>query len=178
MLTQPYVVLDFETTGLKAHDRVIEIAALRVDGPRVTQFQTLCHPGMALPPYITELTGITDADLEGAPPTTEAIRRLMGEILYDQPLLIAHNATFDHRFLDQELALAGLPPYGGAHFCTMRWARRLFPKLPSHGLEKLVRYLQIPIDQHHRALADVQATHYLLGLLAREAQATGVNLTA
>ncbi len=178
MLNQPYVVLDFETTGLKYDDRVIEIAALRVEGPRITQFQTLCNPGVALPPFITHLTGLTDDDLAGAPPTTIAIERLMAEILYDQPVLVAHNATFDRRFLDQELARAGLSPYAGPHFCTMQWSRRLFPKLPSHGLEKLIHHLQIPIDQHHRALADVQATHYLLGLLAREAQASGVELTA
>lgn len=175
MLGRPYVVLDFETTGLGAEERVIEIAAIRVDGERVTQFHSLCHPGRSIPAFITELTGIAEADLEGAPPTTEAIGRLVAELLADQPLLVAHNLSFDQRFLDQELALAGRPPYGGPGLCTVRLARRLFPRLPSHRLEALLGHFQIPVERHHRALDDVTATRRLLEILLQSAAEASID---
>lgn len=175
MLDQPYVVLDFETTGLSAQDRVIEVAAIRVDGRGLTEFHTLCHPGRALPPFITELTGLTDADLAEAPPTTAAIRRLMAELLYDEPILVAHNAAFDRRFLDQELSRDGVDPYAGPVLCTMKLSRRLFPQMPSHRLEVLLNHWQIPIGRHHRALEDVRATAQLLDRLLQAAAEAGVD---
>jgi len=67
--TRELVVLDFETTGLTpAYDRTIEVAAtLLVNHRPVETFHQLMHPGMGLPPFITSLTGITDAMLRGQP---------------------------------------------------------------------------------------------------------------
>ncbi|MEW8978024.1 MAG: 3'-5' exonuclease [Symbiobacterium sp.] len=174
MLRLPYVVLDFETTGLRTTDRVMEIAAVRFERDRTVEFQSLCNPGRPLSSFITHLTGITDADLADAPPTTLAIKRLMAEVLHDQPLLVAHNAAFDLRFLNQELARAGLPPYGGPVLCTMRLSRRLFPGLPSHRLEALLDHWGIAADRHHRALDDVRATARLLDLLVAAAEERGL----
>ncbi len=174
MLHRPYVVLDFETTGLAASDRVIEIAAVRFERGRTIEFHSLCDPGCPLPPFIRGLTGLTDADLCGAPPTTLAIRRLMAEILHDDPLLVAHNASFDLRFLNQELARAGMAPFGGPLLCTMQLSRRLFPGLPSHRLAALLDYWGIPVDRHHRALDDVRATAELLDRLVAAAHQRGI----
>ncbi|MBP2019958.1 DNA polymerase III alpha subunit (gram-positive type) [Symbiobacterium terraclitae] len=174
MLQRPYVVLDFETTGLGPADRVIEIAAARFERDRRFEFHSLCNPGCALSSFIQELTGLTDADLAGAPPTILAIRRLMAEVLYDEPLLVAHNASFDLRFLNQELARAGMAPYAGPVLCTMRLSRRLFPVLPSHRLEALLDHWGIHADRHHRAMDDVRATAQLLDRLVAAAEERGV----
>ena len=174
MLQRPYVVLDFETTGLRPTDRVIEIAAARFERDRTVEFHSLCNPGRTLSSFIKDLTGLTDADLTDAPPTTLAIRRLMAEVLHDAPLLVAHNAAFDLRFLNQELARAGMAPYGGPVLCTMQLSRRLFPGLPSHRLDALLEYWHIDVDRHHRALDDVRATAQLLDRLVSAAEQRGV----
>lgn len=174
MLERPYVVLDFETTGLAATDRVIEIAAVRFDRHRATEFHSLCNPGRPLPPFIQRLTGLTDADLAGAPPTTLAIKRLMAEVLWDRPLLVAHNASFDLRFLNQELARAGMAPYPGPVLCTMRLSRQLYPELPSHRLPALLEHWHIAVERHHRALDDVWATVALLERLICAAEERGI----
>lgn len=174
MLQRPYVVLDFETTGLRPTDRVIEIAAARFERNRTVEFHSLCNPGCALDPFIQGLTGLIDADLAGAPPTTLAIKRLMAEVLHDEPLLVAHNASFDLRFLNQELARAGMAPYGGPVLCTMQLSRRLFPRLPSHRLAALLEYWHIHVDRHHRALDDVRATAQLLDRLVAVAEQRGI----
>lgn len=159
MQDRPIVVLDFETTGLSAKDRVIEIAAIRVESARETVFHRLCDPGFPLPWRITEITGLTTPDLAGQPAPHIAIRELQEAVLYDEPLLVAHNASFDLRFLNQEYRQAGLPLYGGPVLCTRNLARGLFPTLGTYKLADVIAFLGIVNDQAHRALADVRATH-------------------
>ncbi|HLO04981.1 MAG TPA: 3'-5' exonuclease [Symbiobacteriaceae bacterium] len=162
MQGRPIVVLDFETTGLSAKDRVIEIAAIRVEESRETVFHRLCDPGFSLPWRITEITGLTNGDLAGQPAPHVAIQELQEAVLYDEPLLVAHNASFDLRFLNQEYRQAGLPLYGGPVICTRNLARGLFPTLGTYKLADLIAYLGIVNDRAHRALDDVRATHAAL----------------
>lgn len=158
--TRELVVLDFETTGLTpAYDRTIEVAAtLLVSHRPVETFHQLMHPGMRLPPFITSLTGITDAMLRGQPRPEQVMPRLQ-QFVRGLPI-VAHNAAFDRGFLHAELARAGLKAES-EFLCTMRLARRLAPGLPSYRLDALVDALQVRAPdarQFHRSLADVNHT--------------------
>jgi DNA polymerase III subunit epsilon len=158
--TRELVVLDFETTGLTpAYDRTIEVAAtLLVSHRPVETFHQLMHPGMRLPPFITSLTGITDAMLRGQPRPEQVMPRLQ-QFVRGLPI-VAHNAAFDRGFLHAELARAGLKAES-EFLCTMLLARRLAPGLPSYRLDALVDALQVRAPdarQFHRSLADVNHT--------------------
>jgi DNA polymerase III alpha subunit (gram-positive type) len=175
MFDRPVVVLDFETTGLSGRDRVIEIAAIRIEAGRETEFHRLCNPGFPLPERITEITGLTDADLAGAPAPHVAIRELHETLLADAPLFVAHNASFDLRFLLQEYRHAGLPAFAGPVLCTRNLARGVYPALGSYRLGDLVDYLGIRMDRAHRALDDVRATYAALTRMLQEASARGLD---
>ena len=158
--TRELVALDFETTGLlPARDRTIEVAAaLMVDHQPVETFCRLVHPGFALPPFITWLTGISDEMLRGQPRPEEVMPGLH-KFVRGLPI-VAHNASFDRAFLQAELARAGLR-VESEFLCTMRLARRLVPGLPSYRLDVLVDALQVRTPsarQFHRSLADVNHT--------------------
>jgi DNA polymerase III subunit epsilon len=158
--TRELVVLDFETTGLTpAFDRTIEVAATRlVDHRPVETFHQLMHPGMRLPAFITSLTGITDAMLQGQPRPEQVMPRLQ-QFLHGLPI-VAHNAAFDRGFLHAELARAGLSAES-EFLCTMRLARRLAPGLSSYRLDALVDSLHVRAKdalQFHRSVADVNHT--------------------
>jgi DNA polymerase-3 subunit epsilon len=158
--TRELVVLDFETTGLTpAYDRTIEVAAtLLVNHRPVETFHQLMHPGMGLSPFITSLTGITDAMLRGQPRPEQVMPQLQ-QFVRGLPI-VAHNAAFDRGFLHAELARAGLSAES-EFLCTMRLARRLAPGLPSYRLDALVDALQVRAPnarQFHRSLADVNHT--------------------
>lgn len=172
---RPLVILDFETTGLSAKDRVIEIAAIRVEADRETHFHRLCDPGLPLHWRITEITGLTDQDLAGQPAPDLAILELQEAILYDEPLLVAHNASFDLRFLNQEYRQAGLPLYGGPVLCTRNLARALYPELGSFKLADLIAHLEIINDQAHRAMTDVRATQAALQRMLAESAARRID---
>ena len=104
------VVLDFETTGLSpdAGDRAIEIGAVRiVNGVVVDRFQELMNPGQRVSAFIEDYTGISNALLKDAAPCAEVMARFADYV--GDFNMVAHNASFDKRFLDAELARIGRP---------------------------------------------------------------------
>ena len=166
------VVLDFETTGLSpgAGDRAIEIGAVRIeDGAVTARFQALMNPGQRVSGFIESYTGITNAMLADARPCAEVMREFAEFISgYN---LVAHNASFDQRFLDAELGRVSMD-YSGQFSCSMLAARRIYQQAPDHKLGTLVEYMNIPVEGvFHRALYDSQMTAKLwLAMLDRVRQ--------
>ena len=156
------IVLDFETTGLSPDngDRAIEIGAVRIEKGRVTdRFQKLMNPGMSVSSFIENYTGITNAMLRKAPPCKKVMTEFVDFI--EDFDLVAHNASFDQRFLDAELKRIRRR-YPGNFACSMLLSRRLFPDAPNHKLGTLVAVNNIPNDgTFHRALADAEMTAHL-----------------
>jgi DNA polymerase-3 subunit epsilon len=156
------IVLDFETTGLSPYqgDRAIEIGAVRLDHGVITaRFQRLMNPGRRIDGFIEDYTGITNAMLRKAAPCAEVMDEFADFIGgYD---LVAHNASFDQRFLDAELQRIRRR-YSGSFACSMLAARRLYPAAPNHKLGTLVRLKSLRNDgTFHRALADAEMTAHL-----------------
>ena len=156
------VVLDFETTGLSPHsgDRAIEIGAVRIEQGRITdRFTGLMNPGMRINSFIERYTGITNAMLRDAPPC-EQVMRQFADFVEDYDM-VAHNASFDSRFLTSELRRVGRES-PGEFACSMLASRRLYQDAPNHKLGTLVRFHQLPNDgTFHRALADADMTTHL-----------------
>lgn len=153
------VILDFETTGLSPDngDRAIEIGAVKIEEGEVTEhFQELMYPGQRVNYFIEDYTGITNAMLAKAAPCSEVMARFADFIKGQN--LIAHNASFDKRFLDSELQRISLN-YSGQFACSLLLARRLFQSAPNHKLGTLINYLGITSKgSFHRALYDAQMT--------------------
>jgi DNA polymerase-3 subunit epsilon len=153
------VVLDFETSGLSPQhgDRAIELGAVFVEAGQITRrFQSLINPGFRINGFIEAYTGITNELLNRAPPCDEVMDRFAQFL--GQHNLVAHNASFDKRFLDAEFAHSK-QTYAGQFACSMLIARRLFQDAPDHKLGTLVRYQRITHDgTFHRALADSEMT--------------------
>ncbi len=166
-MPKTYVAVDLETTGLDAmRDAIIEIGAVRFDQDQVLErFSTLVNPGRKIPPFITELTGITDADVEGAIGAAEATRQLMQFAGRDP--VVGHNVQFDLAFLRRHRALQGNPAID-----TFELAGILVPHASRYSLGNLVRELGIELPQQtHRALDDAEMTYALFAaLLERAAQ--------
>jgi len=153
------IVLDFETTGLSPDygDRAIEIGAVRIEaGIAVERFQALMDPGRPVDSFIEDYTGITNQMLDDAPPCKEVMHQFADFI--DGYNLVAHNASFDKRFLDAELAKISRS-YTGQFVCSMLMARRIYQAAPNHQLSTLVDYTNIVSDgSFHRALYDAEMT--------------------
>jgi len=153
------IVLDFETTGLSPDygGRAIEIGAVRIEnGDVVERFQALMNPGRRINRFIEGYTGITNSMLKDAPPCKEVMHEF-ADFINDYNL-VAHNASFDKRFLDAELGKISRS-YSGQFACSMLMSRRIYQNAPNHKLGTLVKYANIPSDgAYHRALYDSEMT--------------------
>lgn len=153
------VILDFETTGLSPQmgDRAIEIGAVRIENGDVTgSFSQLMDPGFRISGFIEDYTGISNQMLKGMPSCAEVMTEFVDFI--GNANLVAHNASFDKRFLDAELQQISRS-YSGEFACSMLLARRIYQDAPNHKLGDLIRYKNIAIDGgFHRALFDSQMT--------------------
>ena len=163
----PIVVLDFESTGLNtAKARIIEVGAVKlVEGTVTETFQQLVDPEEALPPKITEITGITDANLQGQPKAETVLPKLL-EFIGDAPLA-AHNASFDVNLLKSELKRLNLH-WNGPVLDTLTYARKLYPKLKSFRLGALCKHLGVSLKNAHRAVHDAAATAQCLARMFAE----------
>ena len=149
---QRYCVIDIETNGSKpGTSQVIEIGAVMIqNGEVIDRFESFVECAY-LPEYITKITGIEPTDLIGAPSRKEvltALRHFMGDAVF-----VAHNANFDHTFLNASFDRFGLGHIGNPKLCTIDLARRTFES-ERYGLAYLIDFLEIETATHHRAYSD------------------------
>ncbi len=158
-------VIDFETTGISPGQgaRATEIAAVLVQGGQIVgRFQSLMNSGAWVPPFIEQLTGITNRMLAAAPPA-RAVMHEVARFTKGCPL-VAHNAAFDRGFWQAELERAECEPDAAHLFaCTVLLSRRLYPHADNHRLGTLAKLHALPsAGRAHRALADAEVTAHLL----------------
>ena len=162
MTTASVIVLDFETSGMSPQwgDRPIEVGAVRIENDLIVdRFESLMNPGFPVTWFIEQLTGISNQLLHDAPPCAEVMSQF-ADWMGDTPL-VAHNASFDRKFLDTELALLGRERINPMA-CSMLASRRIFPEAANHKLATLVQYCGIYTGgTFHRALADAEMTGHV-----------------
>jgi DNA polymerase III subunit epsilon len=158
-MTKKLAFIDFETTGLspESGDRVIEVGiAVLVGGQIVDRYQSFINPQVRIPGVVVALTGIDDSMVRNAPKAVQVMPEVMA-FIGNMPL-VAHNASFDKRFMDAELRRIRTRR-ANEFICSLRVARRVYPSAPNHKLATLVRLAGVqPAKQYHRALGDAEMT--------------------
>lgn len=167
---QRWLLVDVETSGLRPYaDRVLSVAALAIDenGRTEKEFATLLNPGCD--PGPVHVHGLTRDRLAGQPAFQDVLPDLRA-ISHDR-VLVAHNASFDHDFLEHEAVRAGTLFPVRHRLCTVALARRLGLGLPDHRLPTLAAHWDIRQDRHHDAVDDVRVLqgvfHHSADLAAR-----------
>jgi DNA polymerase III subunit epsilon len=156
-----YVVFDTETTGLSpATDEIVQIAAVRlVNGRRLETevFDTLVDPGRPIPASSTDVHGITESMVKGAPTIAEAGRRF--HAFARGAVLVAHNAPFDLEFLRRHEQAIGAG-FDNPVLDTVLLSAVVFGQLEQHSLDALTARLgiTIPDEARHTAIGDTIAT--------------------
>ncbi len=171
-----FVVFDLETTGAKTPPcRITEIGAFRVSDGKITgEFQTLVNPETAIPSFITRLTGISNQMVRNAPKFRDVAHDFLDFI--GDSVLVAHNASFDLRFLNYEIGrMYAAYRVANAHLCTVQLSRKLLPyQVENHRLKTLAEYFSVALLNHHRASDDARATAHIFVNFLGELDARGV----
>ncbi|MBP5491756.1 MAG: PolC-type DNA polymerase III [Clostridiales bacterium] len=175
-----FVAIDVETTGLDCtRDGLLEIAAIRYtrneDGSysETDTFTTMVDPGIPISEKSTELTGITQDMIEGAPTPFEAAGKLAG-FLKEDDLLVGHNIFFDMGFLreagfqidieqlDEEKHHPYRVKFYQSEIDTLSAVTWLYPDMQKHSLSDACEYLGIKNESAHRAMGDARACAQIL----------------
>ena len=154
-----YVVVDTETTGGRSllGDRITEFAAVIVKGGEIVElYETLVNPQRSIPPFVTQLTNITWDMVKNAP----TFDRIVPDVLrvLEGNVFVAHNATFDWRFVTTEVSRSTGRQLRGRRLCTVKIARKVLPQLSRRSLDYVARYYGVEIRNRHRAAGDALAT--------------------
>ena len=145
-----FVVVDVETTGgSPAMSSLTEVAAARYRGGELLgTYQTLVRPDERIPPFITALTGISDAMVVDAPPIGAMLPSFL-EFL-GGAVVVGHNIRFDLGFLDHALVSTGRDPIANPRVDTLALARRLIRDMvPNCKLGTLAAVLRLPNQPSH-----------------------------
>ncbi len=160
-------ILDVETTGLNhERDEVIQIAVRpffvspstgEVSGLKKTVV-ALQEPSKPLPAIITEITGFHDEDLTGHSIDWSRISAILSRCQF----IIAHNASFDRKWVEKALRDNGCPiPENAIWGCSMSQVDWTPVVRCSRALEVLCAWHGFYYDSHN-AVADVDATLHVL----------------
>ncbi|HOO06422.1 MAG TPA: PolC-type DNA polymerase III [Ruminococcus sp.] len=153
-LNDEIIIFDVETTGLNlTADRLTEIGAVKLKNLQVVDsFNTKVNPNMHIPEKITELTGISDADVADAPQEDEAIRKFM-EFCGESPVLAAHNANFDTTFINEACRRSGIE-FDYNWIDTLILCQAMLPEMGRYKLNLVAKNLKLGKFDHHHASDD------------------------
>lgn len=162
-----FAVVDIETTGGTPNtDRITEVAIYITDGRQIKDsFVSLVNPEMNIPWHITMLTGISNEMVSNAP-TWDQVAQKVASFLADN-IFVAHNVNFDYNFIKSQLNQSNIK-WDQKKLCTVQFARKITPGLPSYSLGNLCKSLNVTITDRHRASGDALATTKVLHLLLKK----------
>lgn len=170
VLTDTYIALDLETTGLNpSTSEIIEIGAIRYEnGERVDFFQTFVNPRILISPFITKLTGITNEMVSDAQTIDVILPRLLSYI--GNSVLVGHNVNFDVNFLYDNCIRHLNIPFTNDFIDTMILSRKFFKSFENHKLVTLANNFKICETTEHRALSDAEVTASCYEHIKKEAR--------
>jgi len=158
-----YAIVDIETTGHSS--KITEISIFIFDGEKIIdEYTTLVNPECVIPPFITNLTGITNAMVGGAPKFYEIAKKV--QKITEDCIFVAHNVNFDYNIINNEFKDLGFE-FKRKKLCTIRLSRKLIPGLKSYSLGALCNSQNIVIKDRHRAKGDAEATTILFEKLLK-----------
>jgi len=162
-----FAIIDIETTGnTYKYGKITEIAIYHHNGYEITDsFHSLIYPEMDIPYFITELTGIDNKMVKGAPRFYEIAKKIV-EMTAGR-IFVAHNVQFDYKFVKEEFKRLGYE-FNCKTLCTVKLARKLLPGHRSYSLGRLCADLGIEINGRHRAAGDALATVKLFEILLKK----------
>ncbi len=162
-----YIAIDLETTGLDAKkDQIIEIGAVRMEYGRETAvFSRLVRPNCEIGERVQQLTKITNEMVQTAPYIEEILPDLVAfeseSVVSSKLPLVGHNVLFDYSFLKRAMINCGYA-YERTGIDTLKLARKFCNQLEHKNLDAVCAFLEIPMEQHHRAVNDARAAANIL----------------
>ena len=159
-LNRDYVVFDLETTGLSSrYDQIIEFGAVKIKNGYISdKLQFFINPRLKLSTFTTNMTGITQEDVDSGLMIIEAFPKILD--FFKDCVLVAQNATFDIGFLNSKFTEYGLGELKNPIIDTLDLARALNKERKRYRLGNIAKIYKVEYDENvaHRADYDADVT--------------------
>ena len=150
------IALDLETTGLSPLiDKVIELSAIKITPYGEEVFDELIDPQIEIPQFTIDIHGITNDMVQGKPLLKDVLPSFVN-FMGSLPL-VAHNAKFDLGFIVFGMHQCKMDLNEIHVYCSCKFSRYSLKGMPNFKLATLTKELEIPLENHHRALDDAIA---------------------
>lgn len=175
------MVVDVETTGNSSvQNRIIDIAAVNLQHGEISgEYSSLVNPHQFIPPFIAQMTGITNEAVFYAPEATLVIPKFLEKFKSPNSIFVAHNANFDYGFVRETLKRCGFYEFDFPVLDTLKLARRVLSDSQKKSVGNLASYFGIRVRNRHTALGDAKATAkvllYLLEMIEEEHEVTALD---
>ncbi len=158
------VVIDVETTGNNPREnRIMDIAAVNLNNHSITrEFSSQVNPHQFIPPFITQMTKITNEQVFYAPENYAIMPKIASFFKTQNAVFVAHNANFDFSFVNESMKRAKLDPLDVPVLDTLKLARRLLADSQKKNVGNLAHYFGIRLRNRHSAMGDAKATAKVL----------------
>ncbi|MEA3513233.1 MAG: 3'-5' exonuclease [Campylobacterota bacterium] len=157
---QVFCIVDIETTAGNAKDgQIIEIGAIKYKNNQIIETYESLVNTKEISLKIQELTGITPQMTQDAPNIKTVLEEF--KIFLEDDLFVAHAISFDYKFISDSFKRFNLGELCNRRLCTIELAKRTID-CQRYGLKYLKEYLDINIDDHHRAYSDALSTQIVL----------------
>jgi DNA polymerase-3 subunit epsilon len=162
-----FTIIDTETTGMRPPmSRIIDLGIIRVENGKVVErYQTFLNPVTSVPPMIERLTNISTEDIQDAPQFEEVALKV--QELFKDSIFVAHNVSFDYRFVQSEFRRIGMD-FTMPTLCTVKLSRALYPKERSHNLDALMVRHNLSCESRHRALPDADVLEQFIRKVSKK----------
>ncbi|MEG0900364.1 MAG: exonuclease domain-containing protein [Oscillospiraceae bacterium] len=152
-----FVVVDLETTGLSPEDEeIIEIGTIKYNnGILEDTFHSLVNPHKPIPSSASAINHIYDKDVNNAPSFEDIADSFISFI--EDYTLVAHNSSFDMKFIQTQLSSLGKEPLNNFVVDTLSLSRQYLPFLKNHKLDTIKDYLGLT-SLSHTAIGDCEVT--------------------
>jgi len=156
-----FTAFDTETTALSpSSGRIMELGAVKFNKDGIIdKWNTLINPECQIPPFISNLTHITQNMVSNKPFMKSVLPDFLD--LISDTILIAHNAQFDLNFLNAECNWADIPSTRNKVIDTLQYSKWAFPEAERHKLDYLADYLKLKKGSSHRAFDDADTCRQL-----------------
>lgn len=159
-----FVAFDTETTGLESkNDYLTEIGAVKFNyGGEISTFDQLIKPPVPIPPFLENLTHITNQMVQDCPDASTVLRDFLYFLGDKKTILIAHNAPFDLGFINAQMERMGQPNIQNMTIDTLPLTRWTYPQFRNESekgqykLQSLAKRFNIEVRSAHRADDDAR----------------------
>ena len=164
-MIKDYISVDIENPNTRGNS-ICSIGIIVVKENKVVdEIYSLINPEDRFDLNNTQITGLSYNDIKNAPNFKDYWNKISG--LFDKNIVVGHNVIYDLNVISKSLERYDIEMPEVNYYCTLKLLKDNM-SMESYGLDKVSKYLNIELKEHHNALSDASAAQQIFEYLNKK----------